>query len=309
MLLPPAFASEISLVIGSIIANRLSTKDAQAWKKIESKWNEFQGKKKTSKTAPYPEAPWPLQSVIFPYPQKVTYGQEELVFWELKLLADDADHGLFLELILPAMEEASYTNDFRQKYSYSIWGKFDIHSIYVARGPVWEPLVSEGRLNLQYVPSLNQWAEDIEFSSGKVLRSLEWITPFDFDDNNPAEAVHSPNDTETLPHEAPTLVEIMNHSLARFGQLTADRKKPGTDVWDVLSSQERESLNHILELLAETKIDNQNLLAAPPRGPGRWLGTIDFNAIPPAALAYLALASIVHIGRHTHYGCGTFRLE
>ena len=49
VLLPPAFASEISLVIGSIIANRLATKDAQAWKKIESKWEEFKEKKRVTK--------------------------------------------------------------------------------------------------------------------------------------------------------------------------------------------------------------------------------------------------------------------
>ena len=48
---------------------------------------------------------------------------------------------------------------------------------------------------------------------------------------------------------------------------------------------------------------------APRDWPGRWIGSQSFMKISPHLLPYLELASILHIGKHMHLGCGTFALE
>ena len=43
--------------------------------------------------------------------------------------------------------------------------------------------------------------------------------------------------------------------------------------------------------------------------PGCWIGKQIFSLIPDHAIPYLILASIFHIGAHTHFGCGTFLVD
>ncbi len=112
---------DISLTLGSIIANRLPVKEAAPWRKALTPWQEYfdltnpvrktRKRDKPGKLKVTPNAPWPLQSVIFAYPGKHTYGEGELILWELKLLGNDADNNIFLEYILLANEEASEKND------------------------------------------------------------------------------------------------------------------------------------------------------------------------------------------------------
>jgi hypothetical protein len=185
--LPMHFSAELSAVIGEIIADRLPTSKARHWRKSLAAWDEHRDEassrgKKFLKNIP--EVSWPIESVLFVYPDKTTYGQGELILWELKLIGDSADHGFFLEVILPAMEEASYTSDPRWHRPNRLWGRFDIQSVYVARGEKWEPLVSDGRLDLRYRATPVQWKEGLTFGLGSEARyrhptRLVWLTPFD----------------------------------------------------------------------------------------------------------------------------------
>ncbi|MCX7707996.1 MAG: hypothetical protein N2204_08325 [Anaerolineae bacterium] len=53
----------------------------------------------------------------------------------------------------------------------------------------------------------------------------------------------------------------------------------------------------------------QTLAPASKGWPGRWAGGQIFQRIPRRLLPYLELAAILHIGRYTHFGCGTFLLS
>ena len=112
--LPPYLSVELSTVLGEIIAERLPTSKGRLWRKFLAEWDKHHGEASYSgRKSPkdIPEVSWPIESVIFVYPDKTTYGQGELILWELKLIGESADHGFFLEVILPAIEEASYTSD------------------------------------------------------------------------------------------------------------------------------------------------------------------------------------------------------
>ena len=55
-------------------------------------------------------------------------------------------------------------------------------------------------------------------------------------------------------------------------------------------------------------IQQEALQASPKEWPGHKIGMQVFQDIQLPLLPYLELASILHIGEHTHLGCGTFVL-
>ena len=183
---------DISLTLGSIITNRLPVREAAPWRKALAPWNNYfnlsnpvkKGRKGKApgKIRAVPNASWPLQSVIFSYPGKSTYGKGELIVWELKLLGESADHNLFLEYILPAIEDASLQGNLLWHNKNSLWGNFDTEAIYVARGAQWEPIAQRGQLNLNIRPTPIQWAEGFDFDPNLDYRfnRLTWLNPFDF---------------------------------------------------------------------------------------------------------------------------------
>ena len=182
---PRYFSLDISMVIGTIISNRLPTKEKKSWRKTLDPLLEHQKKASKSRlnfSDSVPETAWPIKAVILAYPGKRTYGRDELIFWELKLFGEHADHGLFLEVILPAMEEASYTSDPKWNKRNRLWGNFDIQSVYMARGHRWEPFIKDGTLDLRYRANSAQWLEGLRFSpeSHYSYKRLSWITPFEF---------------------------------------------------------------------------------------------------------------------------------
>jgi len=245
-----------------------------------------------------PQASWPVDAAIFAYPGKRTYGQGELIFWELKLFGKSADHGLFLEVILPAMEEASYTSDTRWNRANRLWGRFDIDSVYVARGSRWEPLVTNGRLDLRRRVSPVQWAEGLNsepVSEDKFSTAtrLTWITPFDLEDT----LEKGGKKKGKSPIKAPDLRHILEALIARLDLLI-----PG------LSDDPGEALNAI-EQADSVSILHKSLKVTPKGCPGRYIGTQIFSCIPFPVIPYLELASILHIGKQIHFGCGTFVLS
>jgi hypothetical protein len=304
--------------------------------------------------------------VIWPYPGKRAYGQGEPLLWELKLLGAAADHGLFLEMILPAMEAAATTTDERWRRARTLWGRFDIQAIYAARGPRWEPFVTAGRLDLAYRPMPTQWAEGFTFE-GDVKRHfhrLSWLTPFDlglgigdfggyseasdlgleigdFGMGDKAEnsqrperqgtSPEIPNTRSLLPNpkppipkkpgrtirnpqsavrnpqsKAPSLRAILDALMARVAPLALGKWATAKQAWGTLDAEVQQSIWLDCE---EGRPKRAMLERASRDWPGEWIGAQLFARIPPRLLPYLELASVLHVGKHTHFGCGTFVLE
>jgi|YNPNPStandDraft_1061719.scaffolds.fasta_scaffold01090_3 hypothetical protein len=287
--LPTCLSIELSRVLGTIIANRLPTKEARAWRKAMISTDQ-ERQDPLILSAPPPSSPWPLEVVLFPYPGKRIYGWGEPVIWELKLLGDHADHTLFLEVLLPAMEEAATQANPSPR---SLWGRFDIHAVYAARGSKWEPVVTEGKLNLNYRPTPTQWADRLSFSPdpSRPLHRIHWLVPFELEGSG-----------------EPTLYDVLNALVARLTLFVPGKRPAPDDVWAWLPVEERKALQTLLEE-AKTIVPTNSALKRALKGwPGLWMGTQTYASIPRRAVPYLELASILHIGRHTHFGCGTFKM-
>ncbi|MDM8550577.1 hypothetical protein QUF72_10880 [Desulfobacterales bacterium HSG2] len=324
----PNFPSvELSLILGNAIADRLPTIQARPWYKTLSSWDDYlkpfggkissigskkgkrrvsrrKGKKGKNKKQPsfprteVPETSWPIETVLFFYPGKRTYGQGELIFWELKLIGESADHGLFLEVILPALEDLGHRPDSRWQYPNCLWGRFDIQSVYMARGSRWEPVAENGKLNLDYKARPVQWSRGLNFEAYRqMFGSLNWLTPFDFR-------------TREGRDEAPTLKCILEAFTDRMALLMLGKHYDFNKFCDILNTEDQSSLVDAIDTGARIPILRHNFKPAPKYWPGRWTGTQTFaTPIPDSILPYLGLASIFHIGRHTHFGCGTFIIK
>ena len=302
--LPRCLSLELSLVLGAIIAERLPTHEARRWHKALAPWYGYEGDilelpasdapaQGQPKSSTVPEVSWPIEVALYAYPGKRMYGRGEPILWELKLMGESADHGLFLELILPAIEEAGGSTDEHWKRKNRLWGQFDIDSVYVARGLQWEPLVQEGHLDLRYQPSPTQWAEGgiLAVVPERQLSVLTWLTPFTF----------------AAPIEEPNLRDILEATEACLHRLVPKRRGKADEVEEILADAEP-SWQESLEQASEVPVQQYDLKRAPKHWPGRWIGSQCFSAIPPAIVPYLNLASILHVGRYTHFGCGTFVL-
>lgn len=295
--LPRYLSTALSQVMGTLIANRLPTQQARPWRKALEAWDNAAATIKPPGEIPknpIPEVAWPIEAVLFAYPGKRTYGRGEAILWELKLGGDSADHGLFLELILPAMEEAASTADPRWHRPNGLWGRFDIQAVYAARGARWEPVVGEGRLDLSYRPNPIQWAEGLTFGQGlkRDPYRLTWITPFD------------PGRTS----KEPALPEILDALMDRMARFLPGKNRTAPEAWALLSPDEQAAVRLALQQVKTHPLKRQPLKPAPKGCPGRWIGTQTFTTIPQGLLPYLELASILHIGKQTHLGCGTFAL-
>ncbi len=306
--LPEYLPVELSLVLGSIISNRLATQEAAPWRKAITPLAEYHAQtsdKNKNVTTPFPAVSWPLEAVLLAYPTKQTFGFGEMIFWELKLLGESADHGLFLELILPAMEEAGYTADTKWNRAKRLWGHFEVSAIHVAHGKTWAPLVKDGRLDLRYRPTPVQWAEGLTFKpeSPRRFYSLNWLTPFDLAGTPAGE---NANRGAEKPQE--NLQIILEALVARASGLIAGRHKSRESVTAILTAGEQAALQNAMTEAATVKCLYKNLDRVPKHLPGAWRGTQTYAPIPASILPYLELASILHIGKHTHFGCGTFKL-
>ncbi|MBI2877350.1 MAG: hypothetical protein HYY20_10755 [Candidatus Tectomicrobia bacterium] len=311
---PPHLSAALSQVLGTIIANRLPTRPAREWRKALEAWGNATA---TPPPGQPPKKPgldlcWPIEATLFAYPGKRTYGPGEIILWELKLVADSADHRLFLELVLPAMEEAASTSDPRWYHANSLWGHFDIHAVYAARGMGWDPVVSEGRLNLNYRTRSTQWAEGLTFGLNikRDFRRLTWITPFDLGEMPGARDAlpHSPSTGSVPSSQVPNFLGMLDALIDRMRLFLPGKNPAAKDAWALLSPGEQTEIWQALQQAKPLPRQHQKLESAPKGGPGRWIGTQAFTTIPHGLLPYLELASILHIGKQTHFGCGTFTL-
>lgn len=291
VILPRCLPRALATVLGNLIGASLPTQQARAWRKALA----------TTTTH------WPMKAVLFaPYlASKRAYGKGELIIWELKLMGEDADHGLFLELILPAMEKAgSRKVDTSSRGARNLWGHFDIQAVYVSRGRSWEPLVEDGRLNLRYHATPTQWAEGLTF--GETMRSglhyLTWLTPFEFAETQEKGLAGTTN---------PTLRDILDALMIRMTFFLPGRPDAQQlpEVLVRIPSEEQKRIEWSLQQEeSQPLIQQEALQASPNEWPGHKIGMQVFQDILPPLLPYLELASILHIGEHTHLGCGTFVL-
>jgi hypothetical protein len=311
--LPRYLPTALSQTLGALIAERLPAPRPREWRKALEAWASAPPTELKSSKPQILDVAWPLESVLFAYPSKRAFGQGEVILWELKLIGDSADHGIFLELILPAMEQAATTTDARWFYHNGLWGRFDIQAVYASRGARWEPVVSDGKLDLNYRVTPNQWADGLTFGADAESRlsKLTWITPCDFRSQISDFGLGSDNSKSEIQNpksSAPTLRDILDALMERMALFLPGKQRAAAEVWAALPAEEQTQLPRALEQ-AQSAARHRQQLAAPPREwPGRWIGTQVFDDVPPMLIPYLELASILHVGRQTHWGCGTFRL-
>ncbi len=310
--LPDCLSLEISQVLGTIIAQSLPTKQASQWQKAMGSRNNTHVGDAKNKQANTLEIEWPIGAVLSVYPGKLTYGTGEVILWELKLFGDWADHGFFLRVILPAMEEASYTTDLRWNRRNGLWGHFDIYAAYVAQGRQWKPLVNDGRLNLRRRINPIQWTEglDLDPALKKVYFCLDWLTPFSLKDIQLTASAISVlgNIQEGMYDSTLNLKGILEILIYRLSQLIPGRYNAPEDVLNILTPKEQSSFFEVMEQAGQVPVISKNLKMAPSNWPGCCIGKQIFGPIPLSIIPYLELASILHVGRHTHFGCGTFTL-
>lgn len=314
--IPRYLSVDISKVIGSIIAQRLPTSERGVWKKaIDPLVNPPNRNSKNHKINlnAITDSGWPIHSAIFTYPSKRAYGKDEFIFWELKLFGEHTDHGLFLEVILPAMEEASYTSDPQWNQRNRLWGHFDIHRVCAARGNQWEPVVLDGKLDLRYRANPFQWQEQLRLKPKSLYRftRLNWMSPFDLSEIIPYLNKFNVNihDHPLYFNNAPTLSLILMNFIFRVHQLLRGRSKIHEQIGDFLTEDDRKILVDAFQSIIKIPIKKNNIKSTPPTMPGKWMGTQQFQGIPRAIIPYFELASILHIGKFSHFGCGTFVLR
>ena len=126
----------------------------------------------------------------------------------------------------------------------------------------------------------------------------------------PSSTGSSPRKKKILPDEKPTLQRILEALVIRMAVLLPGKYNTPDDVWDSLDPEEKSSLQEVIKQTEKMPTHFKNLKAVPDDWPGRWIGAQAFpTALPPSIIPYLELASILHIGKQTHFGCGTFAIN
>jgi hypothetical protein len=295
---------DLSIVLGNAIADRLPTVQARSWKKKLSEWKMYDAMRQPEKNKKkIPEAPWPIETVLFWYPGKRTYGKGERILWELKLINKSADHDLFLEVILPALEQIANLQDPRWRRPNSLWGHFDIHSVYTAKGPQWKPLIKNGRLDLRCKVNATQWSRGLKSDalSSDALAHLTWLTPFELVKCKTTGWKVRKNS----PYYVPSLSSILEAVVQRISSVMLGKYATTDDFLEMQDKGVRMSWKRAMEQANRISLLRHDVTKAPPELPGLWMGSETFVAsMPDAIIPYLELASMLHVGKYTHYGCG-----
>ncbi len=301
--LPSRFSTDLAYILANLISDKLSTRLAKAWKKLLAAYETARDEHT------FPENLWPIDVAMITYPTKSTFNQGEVILLEIKLFGEKASHETFLELILPAMEEAGFRKDIRWYYKNGLWGHFDIDAVYVCKGDNWHPLVIDGDLDLRYKPTPWQWADThIERITKKThqytYKHLQWTSSFDL-------SIDKQITANTLEDQwGRSLRRVVEAMVARMNYLLEISKSSELTIWDFFKKSEADELEFALIKSEEIIHGRHDLSPARRDVPGRWQGTQNFpKAIPAFFIPYLDVASILHIGRFSQYGCGSFILK
>ena len=332
--LPRYPALEFSHTLGAMIAARLPTLEARRWRKAlmprpasgaallevgsettiaDESHHDGQGSGAVTSTPAtgqdIPQRAWPLDAILFVYPGKLIYGQGELILWELKLLRDSANHGLFLETLLPAIEAAAVTKEPQWNRPGKLWGHFDLEGLYVARGLQWQPLVKQGQIDLGLPVTPTQWLENVPVTwpDQRLPTHLTWLTPFALGEYSAAE-LPKQNRRRKQKQRARS---VAPPSLTTILQALATRLGPNLPEWRSPKRSSKPSLTwaEVLHEAEKTVVLQHELQHPGKLVPGQGIGRQRFSGIPRSAVPYLMLASMLHIGDYTHVGCGTFSLS
>ncbi|MBF0476700.1 MAG: hypothetical protein HQK59_12900 [Deltaproteobacteria bacterium] len=218
---------------------------------------------------------------------------------------------MFLEIIMPALEEACTTGDSRRRSSLGLWGRSGIQAVYVARGLHWEPLVQHGQLDLRYKAGPTQWAEGLDFDSCSSLafNQLTWVKPFHFESPG-TDLQRPPGQAGPASNRAPTLRQLYDAFVARVSPLILNKRHPSDTFWNLLTKQDQLSLEAAIEQSSRVRLSFKAFKAGRAQTPDTFFGIQRFApVIPKVIVPLLGLGSIIHLGRHTHLGHGTFYLD
>jgi hypothetical protein len=167
-------------------------------------------------------------------------------------------------------------------------------------------------LNLRYRATSLQWAEGIE-SVMQLERSfyrLNWITPCELQPVSAPTTRCATTDPSHSIDESPGLKAILEALIERICHVMPGKVHTPEELWKRVGTEEQAYFLDAMDQVARVGVRRNQLVGVPKGWPGKWIGKqwLD-QVVPPAALPYLHLASIVHVGRYTHFGCGTFLLS
>ncbi len=320
--LPANFTVDVSDALAATITAQLPTREAHTWQQTRELWDSRYrpaGRRAASRSAEdrlvsIPASPWPIDAVILPYLSKRFYGEGEPLAFELKLFGEAADHGFFLEYVLAMLETLSIKPpEDSPPQSRWLWGNYRVSEIYAARGARWIPFVEDGKLSFDAYPTPLQWREGLDWhppaESSRQYRVLVWMTPFDLG-QKPGACSRGRN-KKIARRDVPTVEGIIHALMTRVAQIMLDKRVTADDVFAMLPEEEHAQLWEALNKLQQRPHIQSARMTPPPEGCfGRWIGAQRFTtSIPEVAIPYLQLASILHVGHHTHFGCGTFILR
>lgn len=299
---------DIVYTLGLHIAARLPPKQAKSWREALA-GNEVEAFQKMHQSSiRLKENPWPIHAAVMVYPAKAFYGKDDLIFWELKLMGDHADHSFFLEVILPALETLSQKPLLSYKNRFSPWGKFDIQSVYTARGHEWVPLASDGRLDLRRRCSTQSWCKGMLFYHRLrfIMTNLQWMTPVclaRLEDDEEDRSFFSPTEIGNLPR-------LLEAWLSRASRLILGRWGTSEKLLADMDGGVRDDWQAAMDAAARVPLVRTEMKQNLNYGRHVYEGEHWYGArIPDILMPHLALASIFHVGRLTHYGCGSFGLS
>ncbi len=296
----------LSYALGQSILAQISLgREGRRWRSALSAWEE-QGwpgvlQRKKADFPFWPAIRWPVETVLAVRPNKRFYGRGELLDFEIKLLGSKASHAFFLEYLLPALENLGYAASVPWRRPHGLLGHFDIAHVYVARGLEWEPVVQDGEVDLRLQPDTRQWASGWPFEppAGVEARGIAWVSPY------------APAETNARRIAPPSLADVLAACVERLAELSPQAAGEVESLWQQLEPAEQAALLEAVEQTRRIGVSQHTLKRVRSKGgrPPGLKGEQHFAAaIPSAAVPYLELGSILHIGAYTHFGYGTFRL-
>jgi len=307
-----ALPMRLSYALGGRILAQISLgREGRRWRNALSAW-EAQGwpavlqKKNKARFPHWPAIHWPIETILAVRPGKWIYGRGELLDFEIKLLGPGASHAFFLEYLLPALENLGYAAPASQGSARTLLGHFDIAHVFVARGLEWEPVVRNGEVDLNIQPDTHQWASGwpFELPAGAEARGIAWDSPY-----TPPRMGAQPR--RPHPITPPSLGDVLAACMERLAELSPQAAGRVEALWRLLTPEEQAALMEAVEQARHLRVSKHTLKGIRGkmgRPPGLIGAQYFSSAIPSAAVPYLELGSILHIGAYTHFGYGTFRL-